>query len=311
MGLAAPPELGLGLKLPPPPPPPSPARRTVVRLLLEAAAAAGEGRKAKLQEFLHDLEEERRKIQCFPRELPLCMVIVCDGGSSSSSVPISGLYYISFPPSSSLHRPAGFDCLFRETVFSAIEDLEEELARCGGGGAAHPKLEEFIPINRKFEEAGRSKDEEDRREKANWMSSAQLWSDTSSTSNSGDSKNRSRQVGIRRTSSSFSRPRSDSETGFRGRPIRRDPRRKKTIGSRVYRRRVTRTGGRRRRCRGSRFSLSCRRRGCCCRRRSRRRGRPGGAGPRSSTGASSTPSTGSAASKVGRLFHDQGTWGLP
>ncbi|CAA6667498.1 unnamed protein product [Spirodela intermedia] len=148
MGLAASPELGLGLKLPLPPPPRSPARRTVVRVLLEAAAAAGEGRVAKLEELLHGLEEERRKIQCFPRELPLCTVIVCD----------------------------------------AIEDLEEELARCGGGNcAAHPKMEQFIP-NRKFEEAGRSKDEEDRREKASWMSSAQLWSDTSSTSNSGDTR---------------------------------------------------------------------------------------------------------------------------
>lgn len=41
-------------------------------------AAPGEGRAAKLEEYVRRLEEERRKIEVFRRELPLCMLILND-----------------------------------------------------------------------------------------------------------------------------------------------------------------------------------------------------------------------------------------
>lgn len=64
--------------------------------------------------------------------------------------------------------------------------MKEELAGCrDGGGGGRPALEEFMPVNAKLEEAeGGVRDEKDFRDKVNWMSSAQLWSDNYSANTS-------------------------------------------------------------------------------------------------------------------------------
>ncbi|KAM0937415.1 putative transcription factor MYB-HB-like family [Dioscorea sansibarensis] len=126
------PEMSLDLKLS--------AARTVGGFLREASAMGdGEARVAKLEEFVRVLEEEKRKIEAFKRELPLCMVLVSD----------------------------------------VIGGLKEELEQCQGDRYDR-EVEEFMPMKRsKLEEEmeERGKLELDSRDKMNWMSSAQLWSD--------------------------------------------------------------------------------------------------------------------------------------
>uniref|UniRef100_A0A1D1YB93 Two-component response regulator ARR18 n=1 Tax=Anthurium amnicola TaxID=1678845 RepID=A0A1D1YB93_9ARAE len=148
MGSVARSDLGLDLR----PPSSAAAGRSVAGFLREAAAA-GEGMAAKLEEYVRGLEEERRKIEGFRRELPLCMAILCD----------------------------------------VIEGLEEELAKCRGSSDAvtggRPVLEEFMPMKRKFDEEEGVKQEKDFRDKVNWMSSAQLWSDNYSANTSSTTSN--------------------------------------------------------------------------------------------------------------------------
>ncbi|XP_058081059.1 myb family transcription factor EFM-like isoform X2 [Magnolia sinica] len=99
-------------------------------------------RLSKFEEYVECLEEERRKIDAFKRELPLCMLLLND----------------------------------------AIEAVKEEEMRCrlsnvNADSKASPVLEEFMPIKSKLDEDADVKKEKDSREKMNWMSSAQLWSD--------------------------------------------------------------------------------------------------------------------------------------
>ncbi|CAK7329810.1 unnamed protein product [Dovyalis caffra] len=92
----------------------------------------------KVDGFLKDLEEEKRKIDAFKRELPLCMLLLND----------------------------------------AIQVLREELMQCGAPKNQQPVLEEFIPLKKKFdddENNGLIKEEKDSKDKKNWMSSVQLW----------------------------------------------------------------------------------------------------------------------------------------
>ncbi|XP_074570061.1 transcription factor NIGTH1-like [Curcuma longa] len=117
------------------------AARTVGGFFKEASATA-DGGVAKLEESVRSLEEERKKIEAFKRELPLCMLLLTD----------------------------------------VIEMLKKELDRFQGERFAH-SFKEFIPIGRKCEEEGGVKLEADCKDKAHWMSSAQLWS-----ANSGDDK---------------------------------------------------------------------------------------------------------------------------
>ncbi|WOL07813.1 hypothetical protein Cni_G16562 [Canna indica] len=65
-------EMGLELKLC--------AMRTVGGFLKEASAteSGDSGRAARLEESIRSLEEEKRKIEAFKRELPLCMHLLCD-----------------------------------------------------------------------------------------------------------------------------------------------------------------------------------------------------------------------------------------
>lgn len=54
------------------------AARTVGGFFKEVAATA-DGGVAKLEESVRSLEEERKKIEAFKRELPLCMLLLTDG----------------------------------------------------------------------------------------------------------------------------------------------------------------------------------------------------------------------------------------
>jgi len=59
-------------------------RRNVCQILDEVARSEDGSRKmATLEDFLRKLEDEKRKIESFKRELPLCMVLVNDGGLST------------------------------------------------------------------------------------------------------------------------------------------------------------------------------------------------------------------------------------
>lgn len=70
------------------------AMRTVGGFLKEAAAAvqSSDGGVAKLENSVRSLEEERRKIEAFKRELPLCMLLLTDGGDFFF-LPILGIYF--------------------------------------------------------------------------------------------------------------------------------------------------------------------------------------------------------------------------
>ncbi|XP_072958443.1 myb family transcription factor EFM-like [Typha angustifolia] len=143
MGSAVP-EIGLDLKLC--------AMKTVGGFLKEAFAIDdGDGKVAKLEEYVRNLEMERGKIEVFKRELPLCMQLLVD----------------------------------------VIEGLKEELERCRNERDGH--VQEFIPLKSKFEEEQGVKLEADSRDKMDWMSSVQLWSDNYSNSdnNSNDNEKKS------------------------------------------------------------------------------------------------------------------------
>lgn len=131
MGSMAP-ELGLDLKLF--------TKRTVFGCLNDKLSAGC--RAAKLEDLTRRLEDERRKIEAFKRELPLCMVILADV--------ISGL------------------------------KLEAEQCLSGGGGGGACVLEEFIPLQTRSdgcEDEKKFVNLEESKDKMEWMSSAQLWSD--------------------------------------------------------------------------------------------------------------------------------------
>ncbi|KAJ6738981.1 TRANSCRIPTION FACTOR HHO6 [Salix koriyanagi] len=95
----------------------------------------------KVDSFLSDLEEEKRKIDAFRRELPLCMLLLND----------------------------------------AIQVVREGLMHCGTSRNQRPVLEEFIPLKKKIEDRGDDHEndglikEKDSKDKKNWMSSVQLW----------------------------------------------------------------------------------------------------------------------------------------
>ncbi|KAG6482097.1 transcription factor NIGTH1-like [Zingiber officinale] len=109
--------------------------RTVGGFFKEATADGGV---TKLEESVRSLEEERKKIEAFKRELPLCMLLLTD----------------------------------------VIEMLKKELDRFQGERFAH-SFKEFIPIGRKCEEEGGVNLEADCKDKKHWMSTAQLWSNSS------------------------------------------------------------------------------------------------------------------------------------
>lgn len=95
----------------------------------------------KLEDFLSRLEEERLKIDAFKRELPLCM----------------------------------------QLLTNAVESSRQQLQAyrsANNQGPIRPVLEEFIPLKTSSSE-GSEKTTNTISDKANWMTSAQLWSQTS------------------------------------------------------------------------------------------------------------------------------------
>ncbi|XP_059635006.1 myb family transcription factor EFM-like [Cornus florida] len=95
----------------------------------------------KLQDFLARLEEERLKIDAFKRELPLCMQLLTNA------------------------------------VEASRQQLQSYQAINHG---AQPVLEEFMPLKQhSSSEEGSDHKESNMCDKANWMTSAQLWSQAS------------------------------------------------------------------------------------------------------------------------------------
>ncbi|PON41831.1 GARP transcription factor [Trema orientale] len=94
----------------------------------------------KLEDFLNRLEEERLKIDAFKRELPLCM----------------------------------------QLLTNAVETSRQQLqAYRANQGPTRPVLEEFIPLKTSSSEGSADqKTTNPSDNKANWMTSAQLWSQT-------------------------------------------------------------------------------------------------------------------------------------
>lgn len=124
-------ELGLDLKLF--------TKRMIFGCVKDKMAAGS--RAAKLEDLTHRLEEERRKIEAFKRELPLCMVLLAD----------------------------------------VIGGLKLEVEQCRRGVDDDDcVIEEFIPIETGsggLVEEKKVLDLEESKDKMEWMSSAQLWSD--------------------------------------------------------------------------------------------------------------------------------------
>lgn len=141
-------EVGLALQLC--------AMRTVGGFVKDAATESA-GRAARLVESIKILEEEKRKIEAFQRELPLCMHLLGEG-------PLDASFSLSF-------HWIRFLAVLRIPV-AVIDGLKKETERCGGGCFGRV-LRELLPVESRVEEDGEVKVDD----KMNWMSSAQLWSD--------------------------------------------------------------------------------------------------------------------------------------
>ncbi|KAH9619821.1 hypothetical protein KSS87_003276 [Heliosperma pusillum] len=94
----------------------------------------------KLEEYLNRLEEERLKIDAFKRELPLCMQLLSNAMEASRQ---------------------------QLQTYKATQ------------GTIRPVLEEFIPLKNSNNIEGSNQKQANISDKANWMTSAQLWSQTS------------------------------------------------------------------------------------------------------------------------------------
>lgn len=90
----------------------------------------------RLEEYIHRLEEERVKIDAFKRELPLCM----------------------------------------QLLTNAMEASRQQLQSCRESQGTRPVLEEFIPLKNSNAEGLSEQKPAPVSDKANWMTSAQLWS---------------------------------------------------------------------------------------------------------------------------------------
>ncbi|KAJ6896488.1 hypothetical protein NC651_022632 [Populus alba x Populus x berolinensis] len=113
--------------------------KTIADFLKEVSVIGDSAVKVlKVDGFIKDLEEEKRKIDAFKRELPLCMLLLND----------------------------------------AIQVLREELMQRGASKNQPPVLEEFIPLKKKNDDDHENDgliEEKDSKDKKNWMSSVQLW----------------------------------------------------------------------------------------------------------------------------------------
>ncbi|WOL19561.1 hypothetical protein Cni_G28363 [Canna indica] len=128
------------------------AARTVGGFVKEATSATMEcgerERAARLEDSIKSLEGERRKIEAFERELPLCMHLLSE----------------------------------------VIKELKREIGRrCFGERFGHG-FAEFLPIKSKVDEDRGAIVASDCKDKMNWMSSVQLWSDNYCENNDDDKK---------------------------------------------------------------------------------------------------------------------------
>nr|GMC58766.1 myb family transcription factor EFM-like [Ipomoea batatas] len=119
----------------------------------------------KLEEFLARLEEERLKIDAFKRELPLCMQLLTNAMEAS-----------------------------RQQLQSYRANNE--------GGTTRPVLEEFIPLKNSSSSCDNNGGAEKMAaanmasDKANWMTSAQLWSDQGNELGAGGKKQQPCSIGV-------------------------------------------------------------------------------------------------------------------
>lgn len=116
----------------------------------------------KLEDFLACLEEERLKIDAFKRELPLCMQLLNNGN-------------LSYSPPFFIDEILMLILFIKAAMEASRQQLQSEMASQG----ARPVLEQFIPLkntnscNVEINEGIIAAD------KANWMTSAQLWNQES------------------------------------------------------------------------------------------------------------------------------------
>ncbi|KAK1437526.1 hypothetical protein QVD17_03319 [Tagetes erecta] len=116
----------------------------------EQASNDGHDQTRKLEEFLLRLEEERLKIDAFKRELPLCM----------------------------------------QLLTNAMETSRQQLQTCRANvNQSSPIIEEFIPLKNSNGVEPEKTSILSIDNKANWMSSAQLWSQAGGTTTANDSSN--------------------------------------------------------------------------------------------------------------------------
>ncbi|KAL6012563.1 hypothetical protein ACLOJK_003052 [Asimina triloba] len=122
--------------------------KTISAFLREVSGMGDQKKRvARMEEYVACLEEERRKIDAFKRELPLSIEIL---------------------------REEEMQCRFSNGTVDS---------------KARPVLEEFMPIKSKLDDdRGGVKKEKDCKDKINWMSSAQLWSDSCRNDNNSNKK---------------------------------------------------------------------------------------------------------------------------
>ena len=125
-----------------------------------------------LRHYADALDQERRKILVFQRELPLCVELVTRGNSPESMASFA-LFYDLF-------------CLILWVFASAIDSCRQQLSGVSSESSEHtssdgPVLAEFIPIKKdsgdpNFEQ---SKPYINEVGPLDWLKSAQLWNQTS------------------------------------------------------------------------------------------------------------------------------------
>lgn len=138
----------------------------------------------KIEQLMKSLKEEKDKIEVFKRELPLTMQILSDG---------EWLWFNSvFPAFFFLIK--GLEYLFTLQFFlkkkTAIDGFKKEMER-----RQEERLKELTPVKSGLVEKSVIKSEKDGlSEKINWLSSAQLWVDNPSSSNTSSQEKTSLEV---------------------------------------------------------------------------------------------------------------------
>ncbi|KAJ7565843.1 hypothetical protein O6H91_02G077300 [Diphasiastrum complanatum] len=120
-----------------------------------------------LPDYIKALEEERRKIDAFKRELPLCMQLLNDAIQESKE------HLAEYQTTSTPAFPMKLGCDYAETDLNLQNSSE------------NPLLEEFMPLNHNKDKPKKGEEEEPNKrsawgcdaDKPSWMAKAQLWSE--------------------------------------------------------------------------------------------------------------------------------------